>query len=254
MRLRTVLVVGLMAATVLVNPLRAEPATPNPYSVKLGMAQGPNPRALSQAAFAGAKDVGATWTRLSFSWRDIEETRGVFTWAGRGPAGGERPGRGRGGPGHDHVHARLRAATPIAPINRARRLRPCTTTSPASRRRSRPGTRARSTPGRSGTNPTRPASGDPQPDPAGYARAAGPHLRGDQAGQPRRQGHPGGPLDPLHELGRLPDVADVHGRLLPGRRGEVRRLRHPPVLRHQPADVPGRRATPSTTCRRRSST
>jgi arabinogalactan endo-1,4-beta-galactosidase len=80
MRLRTVLVVGLVSATVLVNPLPAEPAAPNPYSVKLGMAQGPNQRALSQAAFAGARDVGATWTRLSISWEDIEQTRGVFTW------------------------------------------------------------------------------------------------------------------------------------------------------------------------------
>ena len=55
MRLRTVLVVGLVAATVLVNPLRAEPATPNPYSVKLGMAQGPNQRAFSLAAACGRR-------------------------------------------------------------------------------------------------------------------------------------------------------------------------------------------------------
>ena len=80
MRLGTGVVVGLVVATVLVHPLRAEPVTPNPYSVKLGMAQGPNTRALTQAAFAGAKDVGATWTRLPFSWKDIEETPGVFTW------------------------------------------------------------------------------------------------------------------------------------------------------------------------------
>ena len=80
MRLGTGVVVGLVVATVLVHPLRAEPATPNPYSVKLGMAQGPNTRALTQAAFAGAKDVGATWTRLPFSWKDIEKTPGVFTW------------------------------------------------------------------------------------------------------------------------------------------------------------------------------
>ena len=162
MRLRTVLVVGLVAATVLVNPLRAEPATPNPYSVKLGMAQGPNQRAFSLAACGRRgrrRDLDAP-----FSWKDIEETRGVFTWQATDQQVANARAKGVKVLGTitytpDFARHPDCPDQPCAGSDHVRRLRPL-------RRRSRPGTRARSTPGRSGTNPTRPAW-KPKPNPAG---------------------------------------------------------------------------------------
>jgi polysaccharide biosynthesis protein PslG len=81
MRYRGILLATVLAATaVAVAPLRAE-AAPNPYSVELGVAVGPNQRGYTQAQFGGMKNMGASWVRIAFSWKDIEEVRGVRTWS-----------------------------------------------------------------------------------------------------------------------------------------------------------------------------
>src|SRR3954453_6900063 len=78
-RIGLLVVVVVVATAVAVMPTRAEAAV-NPYSVKLGMAPGGNGKSTTSTAFAGVKDVGASWVRLPVSWSDIEAVRGKRLW------------------------------------------------------------------------------------------------------------------------------------------------------------------------------
>ena len=66
-------------AAIVISTTGCSPA--NPYRTEFGISMGSNQDTYNTAAFSGVKDVGATWVRMPFSWKDIEETRGVLTWA-----------------------------------------------------------------------------------------------------------------------------------------------------------------------------
>jgi len=79
-RIGLLIVAVVGAATVAFIPSHAEAAV-NPYSVKLGLVPGENRNSATTTAFAGMKDVGASWVRLDVSWKDIEPVRGKRLWA-----------------------------------------------------------------------------------------------------------------------------------------------------------------------------
>ena len=66
-------------AAIVISTTGCSPA--NPYRTEFGISMGSNQDTFNTAAFSGVRDVGATWVRMPFSWKDIEEMRGVLTWA-----------------------------------------------------------------------------------------------------------------------------------------------------------------------------